>query len=195
MQAQLSESRHELLTHSTTQLDVFNSRLSDIVSTIPPSRPGTATLNDEHPDDASDDSDPTELFHRDFGTQTSPSISRRNSSSEESTTSLPDAAAKQETQIKSIVSHIKDLSTSSDSSNNYEDDVSKQLSQFITSLNEMAYTSSSYYKYNTGGYNWAGNTTTEGSVKDDEVDRMTKDIKSLKGQFLGVKNFPRAGVR
>jgi len=129
MQAQLSESRHELLAHSTTQLDVFNSRLSDIVSTIPPSRPGTATLNDEHPDDASDDSDPTELFHRDFGTQTSPSISRRNSSSEESTTSLPDAAAKQETQIKSIVSHIKDLSTSSDSSNNYEDEVTRYSRQ------------------------------------------------------------------
>jgi hypothetical protein len=195
MQAQLSDARHELLTHSTNQLDEMNSKLSSLVSTVPSSRPGTSlrATKDELEDDDSETSDPTELFHRDYGTQTSPALSRRNS-----TTDAPEAATKPtpteqaESKLKAINSHLKELTTSSETSTD-KDDVSSQLSQLVTTLNEMAYSSSSYYKYNTGvsGYGWASGE----KAQDDEIERLVKDIKALKGKFLGVRNFPRASAR
>jgi hypothetical protein len=60
-------------------------------------------------------------------------------------------------------------------------------------LSEMAYTNSSYYKYNAGmsGYAWSSGER----AQDDEIERMVKDVKALKGKFLSTKNFPRAGAR
>jgi hypothetical protein len=191
MQAQLSDARHDLLTHSTNQLDAFNSKLGGIVSTPPVgSRPGTA-LKQRDEDEESESSDPTELFHRDFGTQTSPPVSRRNSLSSptaDATTPTDHASAT----LARLTSSLRDLNTSSESKAE-QDDTSNQLSQLVTSLNEMAYTSSSYYKYGggSGAYGWASGE----KAQDDEIERLVKDVKALKGRFLGVRNFPRVGVR
>ena len=73
MEAQLSDSRHQFITHATSQMEVFNSRLSDMVSTVPPSRLGTSSKSAkgaDHPDNASDiTSDrafPPRLWHTNF---------------------------------------------------------------------------------------------------------------------------------
>jgi hypothetical protein len=196
MQAQLSDARHEFIAHSTTQMDDLNSRLSGLVSTVPSSRPGTAlkASRDDLEDDDSETSDPTELFHRDYGTQTSPARSRRGSASS-STSKDPSTTTpteKAEAKLKSINSHLKELTTSSETSTD-KDDVSSQLSQLVTTLNDMAYTHNSYYKYNTGtsGYAWGSGE----KAQDDEIERLVKDVKALKGKFLGVRNFPRVSAR
>ncbi|KIW06373.1 uncharacterized protein PV09_02829 [Verruconis gallopava] len=197
MQAQLSDARHEFFTHSTNQLDAMNSKLSSLVSTVPPSRPGTALkMSRDDVDDASQTSDPTELFHRDFGTQTSPSLSRRNSltsaAGADDDATKPSPTERAEAKLKSISAHLRELTASSEEMTD-KDDVSKQLSELIAKLNEMAYANSSYYKFNPGvaGYGWAS----AEKAQDDEIERLVKDIKALKGKFLGVRNFPRAGMR
>lgn len=191
MQAQLSEARHDLLTHSTNQMDAFNSKLGTLVSSpVTTSRPGTA-LKQRDLDEDSEDGDPTELFHRDFGTQTSPNLSRRNSTS--STPSEPsDPITSAESILKRLTIGLKDMNLASETAT-AKDNTSKELSELVTSLNEMAYTNSGYYKYGAGtnGYGWASGE----KAQDDEIERLVKEVKGLKGRFLGVRNFARVGAR
>ena len=198
MQAQLTESRHDLLTHSTNQLDAFNSRLAGLVSKQPTtgvnSRPGTSLKRaEEREDDASETSDPTELFHRDFGTQTSPPSSRRNSltTPADAPSTSDDATTLANLTLTSLSHQLKDLTFKSEASQE-KDKTSKELADLVTNLNEMAYTSSSYYKYGAGssaGYGWASGE----KAQDDEIERLVKEVKALKGRFLGVRNFARVG--
>lgn len=75
MTASLNESRHDFALHSLSKLDELNERLSKLVSKPPEYKKelGTESELDEA---ASETSDPTELYHRDIGTQTSPLPSR-----------------------------------------------------------------------------------------------------------------------
>ena len=198
MQAQLTDSRHDLLTHSTNQLDAFNSRLAGLVSSVPhgaASRPGTSlAARGGEDDDASETSDPTELFHRDFGTQTSTPPSRRASlsspTSPDKPTTSDDATTLASLTLSSLTNQLKDLTFKSEAAVE-KDRTSKELADLVTNLNEMAYTGASYYKYgagNAGGYGWASGE----KAQEDEVERIVKEVKALKGRFLGVRNFPRA---
>lgn len=84
MSASLTESRHDFATHSNSKIDELNDRLSKLVSKIPEAR---KQATDSDSDDVeSITSDPTELFHRDMGTQTSPPLSPRPSSPASATT-------------------------------------------------------------------------------------------------------------
>jgi hypothetical protein len=190
----LSESRHEFLTHATAQLEDFNARLSLLVSTTPPSRPTTSSgvpgKDTDHPDDISDisdDSDPTELFHRDIGTQTSPPLSRRASSSDLSDLgNASDVLSGHENRLKIMSSHLNDLQTSNSSITEKEDHVNKQLSTLTSYLNDLTY-SSPYYRY--GG--WGSDLTAN---KDDEIEKLKTEIRGVKGVLLSTRNFPRGGA-
>jgi hypothetical protein len=186
-QAALSESRHEFLGHTKSQVEDFNNRLSTMVSKAPPSRPTTSSGPNEHSDDKSDmseDEDPTELFHRDFGTQTSPPLSRSASSSDLSDLASSDPVSGHEQRLKIMASHLKDLQHSNSSITEKEDDVNKQLTSLTSYLNDLTY-SSPYYRY--GG--WSGTDAT--GNKDDEIDKFKTEIRGVKGVLLSTRNFPR----
>jgi hypothetical protein len=195
MEASLTQSRHELLAHTSEQLEDLNSKMTTMVSTVPQSKSVILKSENEHADNASDttsDSDPTELFHRDFGTQTSPALSRRASSSEDSSPDTPtDITTGHESRLKIMASHLKELETSGTGNIQKEDDIAKQLSALTSYLNEMTF-SSPYYRYGSSSYSWstpsAGAT---GAAKDDEIEKLKTEIRSVKGVLLSTRNFPR----
>ena len=118
----LTESRHDLASHSQSKLDDFNDRLSKLVSKLPEPK---STAREEIPeievDEASSTvSDPTELYHRDMGTQTSPLPTRRasTSSSSDNNPFVPPESARtkdpityQTNGLDVLRSHLDDLST------------------------------------------------------------------------------------
>jgi hypothetical protein len=85
MAASLTDARHDFATHGQSKIDELNERLSKIVSKIP--EPKSATDAADFDDVESVASDPTELFHRDIGTQTSPPVTPAPSSGAQSSPS------------------------------------------------------------------------------------------------------------
>jgi len=202
MQASLAESRHEFFEHASSQLTNLNTRLTGAVSTVPSSRPKNAHKSDHAADnlsEKSDDSDPTELFHHDIGTQTSPALlSRRasvaSSSSSQSSTDLP---AQQEDRLRSISSHLKDLQSLSRQSTDASAQTNTQLAELNSYLSDLRYSSqhTSANKYAGGWAALSGLGGLGGGVPtetEDEIDRFMKDIKAVKGVLLSTRSFPRA---
>jgi hypothetical protein len=197
MEASLTQSRHDLLSHTTEQLEALNAKMSGMVSTEPQPKQNITGKkgSTDHPDDASDitnDSDPTELYHRDFGTQTSPALSRRASSSEDTSPDTPtDVIAGHTNRIRIMASHLKDLEASGTSGATQEEDMGKQLTSLTSYLSDMTY-SSPYYRYGTPNYTWSGTPGATGA-NDDEIEKLKTEIRGVKGVLLSTRNFPRSG--
>ena len=199
MQANLSECRHDFFIHTSTQLDSLNSKLSSMVSAIPTSQP--TTVQDkvgDHPDNASESShvsDPTELFHHDVGTQTSPTLlSRRSSLSLSLSSSSPtDPITQHEERLRVISSHLKDLQSSNKEAAEKEGDISSQLTHLNSYLSEMKY-SKSYLSSKYLG-TWSNLCMMGSGVSNenqDEIDRVMKDIRAVKSVLVSTKTFPSA---
>lgn len=200
MQVTLSESRHNFFAHASSKVENLNSKLSGIVSTVPSSRPTTSHKDDraDATSEKSDDSDPTELFHHDIGTQTSPTLlSRRNSIASSSTNpSSTGTPAQQEDRLRNLSLHLKDLQSSTRHGTESEDEINTQLSELHSYLGDMRYTNP-YIKNSAYGASWPGLGAMSGGGStgdgNDEIDKFMKDIKAVKGVLLSTRNFPRAG--
>ena len=197
MQTNLSECRHGFFTHASTQLESLNSKLLSMVSAIPASRPTTSQGKvGDQPDNVSESSrvsDPTELFHHDIGTQTSPTLlSRRSSlSSSLSSPSPADMAAQHEERLHFLSSHLKDLQSSNRQAAEKEGDISSQLSLLNGYLSEMKYSNSYLSSKYLGA--WPNLSTMGSGVSNenqDEIDRVMKDIRAVKGVLLSTRSFP-----
>ncbi|ORY11621.1 peroxisomal membrane anchor protein conserved region-domain-containing protein [Clohesyomyces aquaticus] len=186
----LATSRHEFAAHAQDQLKQLNTRLEDVVSVDPATNPKVKAADPA--DDISEaDSDPTELYHRDFGTQTSPSLSRRPSiSASETDTS---AVTAHEKRLKILTSHLRELEATRSNDSASSDSLRTKLSDLSTYLAEMSY-QSQYYSGMGGMYgaNYGMPKTKDG--KDDQVEAFKADIRAVKGVFLSSRNFP-AGRR
>lgn len=205
----LTIARHEFLEHTASQVDDLNSRLEKNVSKLP-----SSTATHIHERDSADaeppsptDSDPTELYHRDMGTQTTPELSRRASTGGETSSSdeeATDAASLHESRLKSISKHAADLRTSSDTHTDGSlSDLQATVSELTQYLGDMSY-NSPYYglgyggidgrSVGTGSYTGAGGTGTgaDADAKDkvDAVDALKAEIRSVKGVLLSARNFP-----
>lgn len=192
MHEELSAARHDFFSHAGGKVDEFNNRMSKVV-TLPPSKQAKEKDSDSADDMSvvSDASDPTELFHRDIGVQTSPSLSRNQSS-----TSLQDLDPKattpmvhQEARLSSITSSIRDLRFSRDMSGNKEKDVGAQLDAFSKYLNDLTF-ASPYHKYQSNFPTWNNSNSTS---TDDDMDKFKNEIRGMKGAMLSTRNFPRSG--
>ncbi|KAF2725597.1 hypothetical protein K431DRAFT_215353 [Polychaeton citri CBS 116435] len=198
MTASLTESRHDFASHSQDKLNEFNERLSKIVSQVPEAaRSNTessiskATGNDTD-DTESVNSDPTELFHRDMGTQTSPSHSRSPSvdsfgiPQQEQRSTIEE----QEGRIKSLHTLLDTLATATEKKANEEqrkesmDDLRHYLDTMMYSspgINLWAQTDYKPHKKPNGGAPKADK---------DVIDQVKADIRSIKSSLLSAKRFP-----
>ncbi|CZT18147.1 uncharacterized protein RCC_03987 [Ramularia collo-cygni] len=177
----LSASRHELLTHSTSKVDEFNEKLSKIVSQIPvpPPKEGEAK---EAEDDSSVDSDPTELYHRDMGTQTS----------DLPTNPAPPqkSPADRETSILNIIeSHFAELSDSSDRVAEANKDRQLTINKFRHLLDGMVYNMDGLPTWEAGS-DGAMMMKAPGQGKGDMVEELKKEIRGVKGVLLSARRFP-----
>jgi len=184
----LSESRHDLLTHSTSKVEEFNSRIEKIVSKIP-APPKKEGLEEEEDDEDSVDSDPTELYHRDMGTQTS-----------DLPASTPPAAKKSpvdhETAVLEILqSHFSELSDSSDRVGEVHKDRQLTINKFRHLLDGMVYNMDGLPTWEAGA-DGAMTMKPPGGAKGDAIEELKKEIRGVKGVLLSARRFPavRAGV-
>ncbi|KAK8165695.1 peroxisomal membrane anchor protein conserved region-domain-containing protein [Phyllosticta citrichinensis] len=183
----LTDARRDFASNTQENLDKLNTKLESMVSTLPtgPKKP-VADLDKEYSDIESA-SDPTELYHRDIGVQTSPSLSRRASHSSESSRSSAEltTSQKQEENVEKLSGYAQDFNNLMDSNMKSEEAVASQLGELRTYLTEMAY-SSPYYS----GDMYSSRFGSTKRPEDDAIEAFKADIRSVKGVFLSAKNFP-----
>jgi len=186
----LTVARHSLFETTSSNLKTLNEKLESVVSSVPHSagQAGSGKHDEEHyEDDAeSETSDPTELFHRDTGTQTSPPFSPTSSSS--SVNYLDPLAS---TPVSSATSRLKGLHTdlssilSSTTSVADEDDVLKHgLNDLRDYLHDVRY----------GRNPTALRGETNKQSLDQEINSVKAEIRSVKGVLLSARSFPGAGA-
>ncbi|KAF2017182.1 DUF726-domain-containing protein [Aaosphaeria arxii CBS 175.79] len=186
----LAESRQEFASHTNDKLNELNTRLREVVSEDPALKP-KPNVTDIVDDISEADSDPTELFHRDFGTQTSPSLSRRASvSSSDVEKSVVDGHEKR---MKIITSHLQELSATRSNDAAASDSLKTKLTELTSYLQDMSY-QSQYYSNIGGLYGSTYGMPKTKDGKDDQIEVLKGDIRAVKGVFLSARNFnpPRA---
>lgn len=186
----LTTARLDITSHAQTQLDELSSRLSKMVSAVPTSTQAGAAFNahdrEEAPSDA--DSDPAELFHRDYGTQTTPSLSRHSSLSSEASPSQHGVDKNQtghEADLRKLKLHLSELLADSTVSSGVDQDLTMQMADLKCYLNEMRYQSQPA----TMGVQRLTNSNHE-TRQDEALHAVKAEIRSIKGALLSARNFP-----
>jgi hypothetical protein len=184
MIAALTTSRHELAGTAHANIDKLIAKLQEMVSETPQSF--SVAPRQEESEEEESDSDPTELFHRDIGVQTSlptsPSSSRPPSPSP-ATTTLEEQASR----ISRITSHITDLNESITSEGQEVSQLSTCISILREYLESLAYAPPSY-TYGGGGLYGGANQKSE--AVDDEIAKVKAQIRGVKGVLLSTRTFP-----
>ncbi|EME39314.1 hypothetical protein DOTSEDRAFT_75137 [Dothistroma septosporum NZE10] len=191
MQDSLSEARHDFLTHSQSKVDELNERLSKIVTKIPgPKKDGTSSEIDADEAD-SITSDPTELYHRDMGTQTSPPPTRRSSLPGGATQVKKDPVTYQVGALEIMKNHLDELATRSEKTADANKDRQETMNKLSHYLDGLTYGGGSYV-WQTSEDATALKSGNEG--KNDEIENFKKEIRAVKGLMLSAKRFPARPV-
>ncbi|KAK4500496.1 hypothetical protein PRZ48_008685 [Zasmidium cellare] len=180
----LSESRHDLLTHSQSKVDEFNERLSKIVSKVPGAKRGLH-VEDDADDADSETSDPTELYHRDMGTQTSPTISP--AVPEVADEKKKDAVTYQTGALEIMREHINELADGSEKAAEANKDRQDTLNKLRHYLDGLTYSSSGISTWQTSEDAISMKNDKSG---DDAIEELKKEIRGVKGVLLSAKRFP-----
>ncbi len=189
MAENLADSRHDLASHTQEQLKDLNGRLAQSVSVDPATK--AKTITDIVDDISEADSDPTELFHRDYGTQTTPSLSRRTSvSSDADATAI---VSKHENSLSLIKMHLHEIELNQSQQDTSRKALRSKVSDLNTYLGDMTY-QSQYYSSMGGFYGSNYGLPSGRDGKTDQIEVFKNDIRTVKGVFLSARNFP-AGVR
>ncbi|KAF4552461.1 Hypothetical protein D9617_10g074430 [Elsinoe fawcettii] len=184
MTTNLTEARHDFAEHSNEKVQTLNEKLEKVVSKVPPPKL-TIPQVEQALDDESITSDPTELFHRDIGVQTSPSLSRRPSVD----SSLPDPATrtladKQEERLRVMRSHLDDLLDGEVSGRESNVAVEGSVGELREYLNGLFFAPQKHVEY---GF-WQSKDPED--KKDDAVAALRSEIRGVKGMLLSARRFP-----
>jgi len=169
----LTTARHSLFETASTNLDTLNGKMEKTVSTVPnASQPVSIESSSVHDVDA--DTEATEFFHRSTATQTSPNLTRSNSSLSSQAPQTPASpTTTQSIQLQTLHSQLSSLVPASEPENTLE----SRLSDVQTYLGGMAY----------GGNLQFGKV---GGEERDEVSKVKAEIRGVKGVLLSARNFP-----
>jgi hypothetical protein len=203
----LTSARHEFADTTLQNLDKLNSRLEGTVSHVPYMSSNTvlegkAGEHDEEDDFESIDSDPTELFHRDIATQTSPLGSRNSSLSSSSCLNHvhrdANPISSQSTRLSTIHTSLTSLlasTTPSTISPNATESLKSTVEDFQTYLDNLQFSNNSL---NTSNYDhiYPGIEAQKTLLKknktgeDDEAEKFKAEIRAVKGALLSSRTFP-----
>ncbi|TIA83810.1 hypothetical protein D6C76_01923 [Aureobasidium pullulans] len=190
----LNDARHDLFEHTIDHVSEFNDKISKLVSTVPSSVKSLPQTPAEFADfdNESVTSDPTELFHRDVGTQTSPSLSRRPSVASDIEVIRPDTVPlKQTNRLEIMKSHISEILEGSESNGASNQTLQESISETRHYLDGLYYTPPSY------SWNADNSLNTSGTSKDKQPDAavaLKAEIRGVKGVLLSAKRFPSGRV-
>ncbi|KAG5948683.1 hypothetical protein E4U53_006176 [Claviceps sorghi] len=175
----LTDARTELYRAAAQRLDSLVAQLERTVSVVPSA---AATVARAEHDDS--DEDPTEMFHRDVGTQTAPLVNHH--------VPTPAASPADETACKRqadrLTSLTKTLSVLKDqfrSQSEGFEDIKTLLDVFRDDLDGMAYDGAPDL---IAGYDFYG--TSRKKEPEDEIRKVRDNIRRVKGLLLSTRNFP-----
>jgi hypothetical protein len=189
MTSNLTEARHDFAQHTQEQLTEFNKRLEGSVS-VDPATKAKIKPNDVADDVSEADSDPTELYHRDYGTQTTPELSRRPSVA--AADDPEPVVTGHENRLKIIKSHLKELEATRSNDTSSADSLKTKVSDLTSYLSEMSY-QNQYYSNMNGFYGSNYGLPGAKETKNDQIEVLKNDIRAVKGVFLSARNFPTGG--
>ena len=195
----LQASRHDFAVNAQARVEDLNSRLGNVISVDPDQASGNKCLQsrqlnaEDYTSNAdSDDSDPTELFHRDFGTQTSAIQSPKPKSSASSSSGELIVTGDSSTELQtSQLKHLSDLCKELGAENDSEGDTNQEISTILKVVQEHleslnlptnAFTANAMYD--------AYGLPKDGKKDEDEVSKIKSEIRSVKGVLLSARNFP-----
>jgi hypothetical protein len=207
MLANLTSARLDLANTAKVNLQKLNEKLEQNVSIVPAHLTARKKGTEDGAEDSSDSdsiiSDPTELFHRDIGTQTTPDVSTtsRSSSSKDPAETAADAPSiavnKHLTRLESIQSSLKEVSEFEKDSITLDDSMRTRLTDLHHYLDGLLYAAPTYTA--TAGYGglYSGTTTTSDSSssgvrksEEDAIAAFKAEIRGVKGALLSARNFP-----
>jgi hypothetical protein len=186
MAASLTDARHDFAVHGQSKIDELNDRLSKIVSKIP--EPKSATDAADMDDTESVASDPTELFHRDIGTQTSPPITPAPSSATQPASKT--IADKQDDRLLIIKSHLDEMLSGLEAGEQPAKDRLEETNKLRHHLDNMMYRVQTQNVWSTG----FGSDQKGGADADDAIEEVKKEIRGVKGVLLSAKRFAPVGA-
>jgi len=204
MLATLTSARHELASTAQENLQKLNEKLERNVSVIPAHLTARKTISndeDESNDTDSVTSDPTELFHRDIGTQTSLENSQTSLAAAEKNNQAPDAPTQavnnHMSRLESIQSQLKEINDMDKDSNTLDDDMRSRLSDLHHYLDGLIYAAPSYSASTPsyGLYSTTSNGVDSSSMgvkksEDEAIASFKAEIRGVKGALLSARNFP-----
>ncbi|PLN82447.1 hypothetical protein BDW42DRAFT_193063 [Aspergillus taichungensis] len=220
MLAQLTSARHDLADTTSSNLQKLNGKLEQAVSVIPPQLTARSLNNTTNDDKDAEDtesitSDPTELFHRDVATQTSPGEvpSKEGLWTADSDSDAPNTADQDQpsaataavnthlTRLESMRSSLQEISTTDQDSATAEDGVRSSLNDLQHYLDGLLYSKQSYgsvsgygvYGSAGGGFDPNATSTGIGKAEEDAISGFRAEIRGVKGALLSARNFPAGG--
>ncbi|MCJ1333670.1 hypothetical protein MMC10_010370 [Thelotrema lepadinum] len=204
----LTAARHSLFEGTISNLEEMNKKLEGTVSVIPAIVDAgegrgrkAGDENGQEGDTDSEASDPTELFHRDIGVQTSPDMSTGEGNAAGSGEKEGAAASPVEEhteRLQTMRKHLADLAATSEETLTAQEETSSSLGDLQAYLEEMAYGGNRNWQRFDGGFGPLGEPMVgardSADSKVDEVARFKADIRSVKGALLSARNFPSGGL-
>ncbi|KAF7718251.1 Uncharacterized protein PECH_002066 [Penicillium ucsense] len=200
----LTEARLDLSNTAKKNLQKLNEKLEQTVSVVPAHLKVQTLLGQQDMDDNdSIASDPTELFHRDMGTQTTPDVS--SGSISPSVKDTADGAANPATlavnkhisRLESIQSSLKEINKFDGESGSLEDSMRARLTDLSHYLDGLIYAGPTYTTSPGFGGLYSGHTgnTSSGSSgvrksEEDAIAAFKTEIRGVKGALLSARNFP-----
>ncbi|KAF6821354.1 peroxin 14 17 [Colletotrichum sojae] len=185
-----TEARVELHATTAEKLSALVSKLESTVSEIPASNKSAADAQQQQ-DESSEFDDPTELFHRDIGTQTSFPSTPRPEATGFSSTAVAESKTPGErhhVQLSKMKLHAQQLRDTCVTEAEDLAHAKTEMDLLKDDLVQLAYPSPREY---TGGLYGYGSRSNE---PDDEIKKAKDNIRRVKGVLLSTRNFP-ASVR
>ncbi|OQD72379.1 hypothetical protein PENDEC_c021G05669 [Penicillium decumbens] len=211
MIANLTSARHDLASTAQTNLTKLNEKLEENVSVIPAHLTARKTASNEEGEENEDDdsvtSDPTELFHRDIGTQTIPDITPSPALEISNPLQTPvEAVNNHISRLDAIRSQLTEINEFERESSNLDDSARTCITDLRHYLDGLIYFSPKHSistpSYGLYGGNVSNNNPPAGVRKSEEdaIASFRADIRGVKGALLSARNFPasrggRLGVR
>lgn len=186
MVASLTESRHNLALTAQSNLDKLISRLSEVVSEVPQSLSQGKESYKDNFSETDSDSDPTELFHRDIGVQTS--IPTSPVGSRPGTPKPSSVLDEQTSRLAELSNKIKGLKEASSSEGDEVTELSSTIGVLKDYLDDLAYTPASFKYGGLASYGTTSSRATEESL--DEIAKLKTQIRAVKGVLLSARSFP-----
>ncbi|CAM1509369.1 Fc.00g031080.m01.CDS01 [Cosmosporella sp. VM-42] len=167
-----TESRLDLQATTAAKLEAIVAKLEKTVSEIPSTR--------HISDDVSEAEDPSELFHRDMGTQTSPLLTPA-----PTTKNAEPVAKKQAGQLESLTKKLGELKDGVRAQSEDMEDIKTLMDVFRDELDSLTYAGQNDYL---AGYDVYGRSRK--SEPEDEIKKAKDNIRRVKGVLLSTRNFP-----